>query len=378
MSTKFKAAFEKLPFEKKEAIFNILAAKIEKATDDNDGAKINRIEKSMVRAMVKNWHSTSTKAINKALKTFPADETKRFSQKDANKLLSSLEKSYSGVEDKTASRVLKDLEEIYRVSKEQFNRRFKLDRAMKLVIFKGVHFDPLAKIVVPHNTIAKSAVWDISEQMVEKAVKFGVNDSAAWENLGRLQNVAIGDHFPKTLKPVVAKKIQEAVIEKGMNRADAGIFLKQELTKTLGGNISGALPASISTGQAATSAYFEGLAATNVTYARNFAQIQLMDEVGVLQVIFQAIIDNLTSEVCLQMDGRVFTVEQAKEHRQKVLEADDVESLKQVAPFTRSLEAFGTGAGRDLNSPDMQDALARAGVIVPPLHFRCRSELHPA
>lgn len=375
MNTKnWKESFKQLPFEKKEAMFNLLSEKMEKATDDGDGDKINRIEKSMVRALTKNWNSVSTKAINKALKTFPKNE-KRFTKKDSDKVLRSLDSSYKNVENKTKSRVEEDLEAIYRVNKVRFGKQFKLNPTDKAVIFQGYHFDPLKKAVVRHNKFVQSIIWqdDLEEKL--KAIEIGINDRLAFENLARLQNTAIGDHYPKTLKPRVSKTLQKA-LDRGLNHADTSATLESELTQILGGEAS-SIPASVGTGKASTAAYFEMLSATNVTYARNFGQIELMSEVGITELVFQAIIDNLTSVVCTQMDGRVFTIEQAIEHRNKVLEMPDVESLKEFAPFRRNLDDFKLTAGTDLTRPEVQDKLAKAGVIVPPLHGRCRSELNP-
>ena len=371
----WKESFKQLPFEKKEQMFNLLSEKMEKATDDGDSAKINRIEKNMVRALTKNWHQTSTKALNKALKTFPTDD-KRFTQKDADKVLRSLDNSYKNVENKTKGRVEDDLEDIYKINKVGFGKKFKLDKKEKAVIFQGLHFDPLQKVVVQHNKLVQSILWSDDLEEKFKAIEFGINDELAYENLARLQNTAIGDHYPKTLKPRVTEILNKAR-EQGLNHADTKIMLEKELTQTLGGQAT-AVPASVATGQASTSAYFEMLTATNTTYAKNFGQVQLMKEVGIFQVIFQAIVDNLTSVVCNQMDGRVFTIEQVVLHRQKVLESPDVETLKGFAPFTRNLDSFGLKAGQKLTDAPTQDELAKAGVIIPPLHGRCRSELHPA
>ena len=161
-------------------------------------------------------------------------------------------------------------------------------------------------------------------------------------------------------------KILEESLEKGLNHQDASLLLEQELTKTLGGNISAALPASVAQGQASTTAYFEMLNATNVTYARNFAHINLMNEGGIIRLVFDSILDRTTSQVCTQMNGKEFTIEQALIHQEKVLSAENVEALKVIAPFTRTIDTKASSAD-----------LAAAGVIVPPLHGKCRSELNP-
>lgn len=386
VNVKWLEAFKNLPYEKKEELFNALAEKLDKAKENPADAKVARIEKGLTRALTKSWHNTSTKAVNKALKVIPKND-KRFSQKMADKVLASLTKSYKGVEKKTEKRVSNDMEEIYKVNKVGFGKQFKLsssDEKSKQLIFMGKRLDPLTKEVVPYNSIVQSIDhierFKKSGRKLEdilKAVEFGTLDTEAYDNLARLENVAIGDHFPATLKGRVSSAIQEGVLEKGLTNADAGAFLQQRITEILGGNVAGALPASVAQGQASTTAYFEMLTATNTTFSRSFSQMNLMWEAGITRWQFAAVLDRITSVVCEQMDGRVFTIEQGMAHQKAVLDAENVEALKGIAPFTRNLNAFGLKAGQKLDNAKTSAALADAGVSVPPLHGKCRSEVHP-
>jgi len=372
-------SFEQLPFSKKEKIFNVMSERAEKASKDQDGPKINRIEKGLTRALVKSWNTTTNKAIRQALAKIPKNE-KRFTQKTMNKVLASLDSSYKGVEKKTAKRVKQDLKEIYKIEKTGFGKKFKLkqlDENTKVVTFKTLAWNEDQTKIIDYIQTIKSVKAENFNMEVCKATTFGVVDAEAYENIARLENISIGDHYPKTLKPGVSKAIQEGVLEKGLNNADAGVFLKQKLTSSLGGNVNGALPASIAKGQASTNAYFEMLNATNTTYARNFAHVNLSHEAGITQLVFQALLDRLTSQICQQMDGRVFTIEQALTIQSKVLGAENVEELKTIAPFQRSLSEFKLDVGKKLDDPKTSAKLAEAGVMVPPLHGRCRSELQP-
>lgn len=376
MTNNWIKTYKKLPFKKKEELFHALAEKLDKATNDNDGTRINRIEKSLTRKLVKSWNTTTNKAIRTALRSFGTGE-RRFTQKDADKVLKALDKAYKDVEKKTEKRVKRDTREIYKINKKSFGRKFKLsstpNEEKSVVIFQGLKFDPLEKRVVSDNYIVKS--WNGID--VFKAVEFGIIDKEAYENLARLENISIGDHFPKTLKSKVSKAIQEGVLDKGLNKTDAAAFLQQSLTKTLGGSIQGALPASVAQGQASVNAYFEMLTATNVTYARNFSQMNLMNEAGIEQFIFNAVLDRLTSKICDQMEGRIFTIEQGMKHQVSVLAAENVEALKKIAPFQRDLSSFGLKEGQKLDDVSTSEKLAKAGVIIPPLHGRCRSDIQP-
>lgn len=367
-------AYKKLPYEKQEQIFNVLASKMEKATNDRDGAAINRIEKALTRVLVNSWTDTATGAVTRALNTIPNSES-RFTQEDGDRFINTLERGFQNIEEKTQDRVQSDIEDIYRINKERFSNQFDIEQSK--VFFNGTIKNPVTKSLI--NARWKVRSIELSKRNAEllKQVEFGQIDAESWDNLARLENVSIGDHFPKTLKPKIAKAIQEGALEQGLNQANAGEFLARRATEIVGGNIAAATPASISAGQASAAAYFEGLNATNVTYARNFSHINLMREAEIQQIIFNAVLDRLTSQICSQMDGRIFTIEQAVTHQQAVLDAENVEELKSIAPFTRSLSQFGLDAGQSLMDPETQARIAAAGIIVPPLHFRCRSELQP-
>ena len=263
-----------------------------------------------------------------------------------------------------------DSSEIYKVNKNRFERKFQL-KQKKTLIFTTKKFDPLYNKVIDFNYVVRSQ----DEIKLVKA-EFGEADLLIIDNLGRLENVAIGDHYPKTLKPNVTKTIQTG-IERGLNKAQAGEFLKAELTKKIGGQPS-AVPRGIQLqGQKSVNAYFKGLNATNVTTTRNFGQIQLMREAEITRYVWNSIVDNLTSQICLQMDGRVFEVAQAQEQMQKILEAENVEQVQNIAPFKRDLSEFGLGAGEKLEDTKTSQRLAAAGITLPPVHFRCRSEVNP-
>jgi len=342
-------ALTSLPFESRVRLHAVLSETIErvlnKVEGDNDGSKINRTEKSLTRTLVKVHNDTATRANRRAIKTFNTKSEKPFTKTDMNRLVRSLSNSFTGMENKTVKRVETDFDNIYKTAKVRFSRQ--------------------------NNVIAKRKIKKANE--LAQGVSFDIIDEATIAKLSELSSVAIGDHFPANLKPRVTNSITKNVLEKGMNKAQAGEFLKKELTRINGGNAFSSTPASIQAqGLKSVNAYYEGLSATNVTLARNFANVQHMVDAGILRVQFDAIIDNRTSQICSQMDGRIFTIEQVTAFRDQYLEADSVEAVKGFATWHKNVGSIpGNSKGLDISSAD----LASAGVIVPPLHFRCRSEL---
>ena len=173
--------------------------------------------------------------------------------------------------------------------------------------------------------------------------------------------------------------IKTNVIDKGLPKKEAGKILKEQLSSRLGG-FEQSVPESIrNQGQRAAAAYFEGLSATTVTRARNFGQIGLMEEAGITQVVWSSVEDERTSEICLAMNGRVFTIDLVKAQQSKILEQTTADAVKELFPWRKDLSEFGLRRGDKLSSHEASKTLAENGVpIVPPAHFRCRSELVPA
>lgn len=342
-------ALTHLPLQSRIKMHLVLSQAIERALNkvegDNDGSKINRVEKAMTREMVKAHNDTATKANRRALKTFNTKSEKPFTKIDMNKIVRVLEKTFNGLEKKTRARIESDFDDIYKTAKVRFSKQ--------------------------NNVVVKSSIKKDNE--LAQGVSFDIIDTATIDQLAKLSSTAIGDHFPENLKPRVVSSITKNVLEKGMNKKRAGEFLKNELTRIVGGKAFSATPASIQAqGLKSINAYYEGLSATNVTLARNFANITHSDEAGVTRLQFSAIIDNRTSQICSQMNGRIFTIEQAKAFRDKYLEVDNVAQVKSFATWRKDLSAIpGNSKGTDISSAD----LVKAGVSVPPLHFRCRSEL---
>lgn len=85
---------------------------------------------------------------------------------------------------------------------------------------------------------------------------------------------------------------------------------------------------------------------------------------GFTKVRFAAVMDNKTSAICEGMDGSMWSIESALNAVEKRAMAAP-EDLKNVAPWLTE-EQFVEMSNKDLE---------QAGVIVPPLHARCRSTL---
>ena len=358
MTTKKKTRRKK-NYADKVKLHRLLSQIIEKVEGDRDGAIIDRIEKSLTRFNVRIWNKTATKANNQAVRAGTrGSQTSKFTDRDLQKVLRALDKNFNTIEDRVRPRIKRDTEKIYKTNKKRFI--------------------PLAELREPEVDEEREKILRKAEGPL-LALSFGVEDAFIMDNLTRLHAVSIGNHFEKNLRPQLAKTIGEGVIDKGLNKAQAGKFLEKELTRKLGGRAFGAVPAKIrAQGQDSVNAYFKGLSATNVNFARNFGQIQAMTEAGVDRYVISAVLDAVTSVICEQMDGREFSIEAGRKAMLQVLEAEDSEGLQQVAPWRKDLKEFDLGAGQKLTSSSSAKTLADAGLALPPYHFRCRSDVFPA
>lgn len=352
------AQLAKLPFDLQEQLHEALASILVKA--DAAGAKLLRIEKGLTRYLAHEWTKAANNGTASALSIVGSGEGK-FTEGQAKQVMSRLDSAFRTIDNKVTARTERDLETTYKLNKERFVNRFELK--------KGTMFF--------RHQLGVQAVKSMKNPRVLKA-EFTSLDELTWENLSRLTLISIGDHFPTSLKPLISKTIQEAVLARGLNKEDARKFLQKELTRVLGATNQAVPPKIREQGQERVNNYFKGLSQTNLNFARNFGNITAMQEAEIARYEIVAIIDNLTSEICQGLNGRIFELSLGVEHRDKVLGMESVEELKAFAPWQKNLDAYDLAPGKKLEDPGAARVLAAAGMGLPPYHFRCRSEVHPA
>lgn len=335
-----------LDYEIKEQIFDLVSEIIEKSTNDQDGSRINRIEGGLNRFVIRQWNLLITDAIKNVASFVIKVPGETLKPSDQAKIEKRIEKALSGFKEKIGPRVTSDITKIYKENRSRFQNLHKLNKS------------------VSKNEILK--------------VKFDSSDQLIVEALTRLHLISANDHYTNNHKEFISEMIKKNVIDRGLPKKEAGRELGEQISRRLGG-FDQAVPESIrNQGQLAASAYFEGLSATTVTRARNFGQIALMEEAGIAQVVWSSVEDERTSEICLAMNGRVFTIDLVKAHQNRILEQTTSDEVKELFPWRKDLSEFGLKRGERLSSREASQMLAEKGVpIVPPAHFRCRSELVP-
>jgi len=187
------------------------------------------------------------------------------------------------------------------------------------------------------------------DQLDENAVRDLQQDQMLW----------IGKHYSKNVRDTLRRAVTPSVIE-GVGHDEAGkrvaAALKAELGKvTVPKGFNGS-----------AEKYFEGIAANTATNARVRGQVRSFSDIGV--TIYEIVnpMDDRTTEICAYMNGQQFRVTDAEKQIEKVSAAKNPAQVKRAHPWLSAAKAKKIGAKGT-------KALAKAGLALPPYHFRCRS-----
>ena len=110
--------------------------------------------------------------------------------------------------------------------------------------------------------------------------------------------------------------------------------------------------------------YWQGLANHVVTRSRSFGVVEGMVRAGAVYYQINAVRDKRTSDICLSLHGRVFTVKSAVAVRDQLMAADDPDRVKAIAPWLKP-DALQGKVSRDIPK----------GQRLPPFHWLCRTTI---
>lgn len=122
------------------------------------------------------------------------------------------------------------------------------------------------------------------------------------------------------------------------------------------------------------------IAQQSVQRARNWGNVWSLDQAEVERCRYVALLDNRTTELCREIDGKEFRVGPAR---------DAIERLIQLEPGAFAAEMYESAAGRafskdpvgfitpfiEEDGKTISDQLVATGRAVPPLHLNCRTRL---
>lgn len=148
--------------------------------------------------------------------------------------------------------------------------------------------------------------------------------------------------------------------------------------------------------------YWRVVADAFVGHGRVAEQIYAYDDAGIEKYEFVAVIDEVTTDICRFMDGRIFEVSKASKILGSLIELDDPEDVVYAHPWVRkgkdddggsrlyvphadgstttiaNIKRSGVGTSDDkgeYSGAKSDEDLVALGIPVPPLHGRCRSTI---
>lgn len=197
---------------------------------------------------------------------------------------------------------------------------------------------------------------------------------------------------------------QYKVVHAGMS-AQAQAIVAEGLADGLGSaEISAQLAKAMPT-QHISKSYWDVVAQAFSNRARTYTQVHALDRAAVQAWMFEAVLDEVTTDQCRFMHGTVFPVQGTVDQIAAVMDATQPEAVKTLQPwlqvgkdaggargiyykddtgarqFIATIQSTGVGVsdkiGQYSQSSSEAAAMQAVGSWMPPLHGRCRSTIVP-
>lgn len=225
---------------------------------------------------------------------------------------------------------------------------------------------------------------------------FSLADQVAVDFLAQSQAHYIRDALGNRMEGLsgVARTVVASGLERGLDRYDIGRNLATALNHTAA---------------ARADSYWRVVASTFVARSRAWSVTSSFQEAGIGSFQLEAVLDEITTEACRHLHGRVFSTGAAMARYQEVAASPDPEAVKQLQPWVYSAKTgeraadgsderalfykhgdqriaiatvlqpgFGKKDAVGTYQPLMSgDALQKAGIMTPPFHGHCRTTLVP-
>lgn len=227
--------------------------------------------------------------------------------------------------------------------------------AVQTVLETKLGAEYAAKIGAPLYEFHLKSYTTGQEQILSATASFNLVDKKALKVLNQHNIYWVGENYGNNLYQSV-QKIGNEIIAQGLSKTEAGKLFEQELGAKL---------------QKYGSQYWEGFANHVVTRSREMGRVEGYVKAGITRYEIVAVLDEHTSPICWEMNGRVFEVERAVELRDSIINAGDPEDVKEIAPW-RTPEQIAAAAGVE-KMADVATEDLPAGMELPPYHFRCRT-----
>jgi SPP1 gp7 family putative phage head morphogenesis protein len=196
------------------------------------------------------------------------------------------------------------------------------------------------------------AVQTLFDKPRQEAVDWLVRHDRFW----------IGKVFPEQVRDSFRDTIASG-IEEGLGRKAIGKRLRELMVGTE--EVPG------------KAELYNRVAAASVNRANSWGGMFSLEEAGVEEYEFRAVMDQRTSRICRELNGRVFSVPRVMNVVRQALDGPPsaIESIAPWPTFDAERNDFfiQTGDRRSYLGGQSEEWLADHGVALPPLHGNCRS-----
>lgn len=179
------------------------------------------------------------------------------------------------------------------------------------------------------------------------AAPYSVFDQRADEWLAKDTLFWVGQAWDNKLGQDIADGARGA-LEHGFGRRDLSAYLRDTLTQF-----------------DRPDAYWDVVSSAAIVRGRSYGAVSGFQHAGVKELRFVAMGDERTSDVCLEMNGKVFPVSAAIRAAAAAMAAKTPDEMKDAHPWVTLSDVQGLDPA----------TLAAAGIILPPLHGNCRSRV---
>lgn len=317
---------------------------VAKALMISDVAHMAKIEVRMREYLLARWRLRADQAAKKAGGVYSSTGSLKASFAAVDKIMKKWD-------EEVAARFGKDIEEIYKLARNAGWKKAngQTSGSLQYIVpnFTEELEDKVKKAKIKRRVAAVKPSFDLFD---EQAVIQLQDDQMLW----------IGVHYDKNVRDTVRESVKPGVVE-GVSRTEAGRRVAEAVGKqlrkiTVPGGFNGS-----------DAKYFEGLAANTATNSRVRGQLRSFVDVGVTRYEIVNPMDDRTSPICVEMNGKVFTVNEGASLIAKVSGATNPDQVKEAHPWVSVSEA------KSIYKSGGERALAKAGLSLPPYHFRCRS-----
>lgn len=214
--------------------------------------------------------------------------------------------------------------------------------ALRLRLSAGFQNDMAKPMLEIHTQAYGEGMKDVLK--VQSTFQF--IDNKALDVLQRHQLYWIGNFWDAQLGERVAGLGKE-IIEQGLPREQAGQMFDKAFADQFGNYAQ---------------RYWEGFANHVVTRTRELGAVEGYVRAEIEEIEIVAVMDRRTTPICREMHGRIFKVSEAVELRNQLLDADNPEDAKKIAPWLKPEQV-----------QNKRTSKLPTGVSLPPYHFNCRT-----